>query len=84
MVLNSGVCWISLYIDMPDLSVVANTDLRVGLHNRALQVDGELIIPKAMIRPRISQDLHVSESEDVVIIAGDDDFSVRVLTPDHF
>ena len=58
-------------IDMPDLSVVANTDLRVGLHNRALQLDGELIIPKAMIRPRISQNLHVSESEDVVIIAGD-------------
>ncbi|MFT5502171.1 MAG: translocation and assembly module TamB [Woeseiaceae bacterium] len=58
-------------IEMPDLLVVANSDLQIGLSSGTLQLGGVVEIPKAMIRPGFNQDLRISESEDVVIVAGE-------------
>lgn len=58
-------------VNMSDLKIVANPDLRIGLRDRVLQLDGVLEIPEAMIMPGIMPELQISESEDVIIIAGE-------------
>jgi translocation and assembly module TamB len=60
-----------LLIDVPDLRAVANTDLQIAFDGQALNIDGELMIPSARIRPNNLGTSKVYESDDVVIVAGE-------------
>jgi len=62
-------------IDLPDLHVVADPELTVGLQNAGLTINGNILIPRARVTPQdLTSDGKVSESADVVIVAngGDD------------
>ena len=63
-------------INLPDISVVADPDLTVGLQNEGLTINGNILIPRARVTPAdLTAANKVSESEDVVIVAngGEDD-----------
>jgi translocation and assembly module TamB len=57
-------------IDLPDISVVANTDLSLGVTAEGLTINGNIIIPRARLAPvDLTSGDRISESEDVVIVA---------------
>jgi len=58
-------------VDVPDVRAVANVDLQVAFDGQALNIDGELMIPSARIRPSNIGASKIYESEDVVIVAGE-------------
>jgi translocation and assembly module TamB len=58
-------------IDVPDIRAVANADLRVNFDGQTLDMNGNIAIPYARVRPANIGSTRVSESEDVVIIAGE-------------
>lgn len=58
-------------IDVPDLRVTANPDLRVTWREGAVGIDGRVLIPSARLSPRFLPTATAAESEDVVIVAGD-------------
>ena len=58
-------------IDVPDIRAIANTDVGVVLDNNTLAIDGKVTIPEARIAPRSIGVSKISESEDVVIVAGE-------------
>ena len=58
-------------IDVPDVRAVANTDLRVNFDGQILDLNGNITIPHARVRPANIGSTRVFESEDVVIIAGE-------------
>ena len=57
-------------IDLPDVSAVADADLRLDYRDRRLDVNGTLDIPRARVRPVNLATSRVDESEDVVIVSG--------------
>lgn len=57
-------------IDLPDVSAVADTDLRVDYRGRRLDINGSLDVPRARVRPVDLAAERVDESEDVVIVSG--------------
>ena len=57
-------------IDVPDLKVVANPDVGLGFDGSNLQIDGRILIPSARVRPQNIGVSRVSESDDVVVVAG--------------
>jgi len=57
-------------IDVPDVFVVVNTDIDVSLEREALSIDGELLVPRARIKPNNLSASRVNESSDVVIVEG--------------
>ena len=57
-------------IDLPDVSAVADADLRLDYRDRRLDINGTLDIPRARVRPVNLATSRVDESEDVVIVSG--------------
>ena len=57
-------------IDVPDLRVVVNPDIDLGYDGKALNIDGTILVPSARVRPQNIGVSRVSESEDVVVVAG--------------
>jgi len=62
-------------VNVPDLQVRANPDLRLGWSPDGLQVDGQLTIPSARISPRNAPGGGATESPDVVIVRGEDPYA---------
>ncbi len=58
-------------IDLPDLQATANANLNVGFDEGVISLDGSVLIPHARISPRSLPATRYSESDDVVIVAGE-------------
>ena len=58
-------------VDVPDVRAIADTDLTVNFDGKTLEMNGNITIPYARIRPANITASRVFESEDVVIIAGE-------------
>jgi len=58
-------------VNVPDVKVTVNSDIELGLNRDTLSIDGDLLVPMARIRPTNLATAKVSESEDVVIVAGE-------------
>jgi translocation and assembly module TamB len=58
-------------VDVPDVQAIADTDLTVNFDGRTLEMNGDITIPRARIRPSNLTTPRVFESEDVVIVAGE-------------
>lgn len=58
-------------IDVPDVQARADLDLRIGYDYETLNLDGQVLIPHARVKPSNLNMAHDSESEDVVIVAGE-------------
>jgi translocation and assembly module TamB len=58
-------------IDVPDVTAVADTDLRVNFDGKTLVLNGDISFPRARIRPANIGATRVYESEDVIIVAGE-------------
>ncbi|MGH8195107.1 MAG: translocation/assembly module TamB domain-containing protein [Woeseiaceae bacterium] len=58
-------------IDLPDINVVADMDLDLDLRSDELEINGDILIPKARLSPANITSARVSESEDVVIVASE-------------
>jgi translocation and assembly module TamB len=56
-------------VDLPDINVVANPDLGIGIRNDRLTINGNVLIPRARLSPVDLTSTRISESEDVVIVA---------------
>jgi translocation and assembly module TamB len=64
-------------IDLPDVNVVADTDLAVGIRKEGLTINGNVLIPKARLTPTdLTSTTKISESDDVVIVANGEDEAV--------
>ena len=59
-------------IDVPDVRVVANPDLQVGLRAGTLLINGKIVVPQARLSPANLAAGGARESSDVVIVAGQD------------
>jgi translocation and assembly module TamB len=58
-------------INVDDVQAVADADVDIVVDNDVLSVNGQVSIPSARIRPRSIGVSRVSESDDVVIVAGE-------------
>jgi translocation and assembly module TamB len=58
-------------VNVPDVKVTVNSDIELGLNRDTLSINGDLLVPMARIRPTNLATAKVSESEDVVIVAGE-------------
>ena len=57
-------------VDMANMSVDADTDLVMGWRGGNTWINGEVTIPRARLSPATSITRRVSESQDVVVVAG--------------
>ncbi len=57
-------------IDVPDVRAVADTDIGINFNGKSLGIDGRIEIPRARITPANIGISRVSESDDVIIVAG--------------
>lgn len=66
-------------IDVPDLQAIANTDIQIDFDGESLHLEGSVFIPRASITPHNLVASRVSESSDVMIVAGalPDDETIR-------
>jgi translocation and assembly module TamB len=58
-------------IDLPDVNVIADMDIALGLHRDGLELNGDILIPRARLSFTNITAARVRESEDVVIIASE-------------
>jgi translocation and assembly module TamB len=58
-------------VNVPDVFVEADADIDIALDSEAITINGAVSVPNARIRPRNITGRKVSESEDVVIVAGE-------------
>lgn len=58
-------------IDVPDVSATADADLEIGFGDGVVSLNGNIVVPQARISPRSLPATRHSESEDVVIVAGE-------------
>ena len=57
-------------IDLPDINVVANPNLALGVQAGSLTINGNVVVPRARLAPvDLTSGDRISESEDVVIVA---------------
>ncbi|HET6629194.1 MAG TPA: translocation/assembly module TamB domain-containing protein [Woeseiaceae bacterium] len=56
-------------VDLPQVNVVANTELELGITPGELVLNGNILVPRARLSPRQIASGQVSESADVVIVA---------------
>lgn len=70
-------------ISVPDVQAVANIDLRVRFIDESLVLGGTIFFPEARIAPQNLTMSRVSESSDVVIIAGSLAHEEDVAEPDQ-
>jgi len=59
-------------VNVPDLIVTADTDLRLVWRQGAARLSGRIAVPTARLSPRYLPTSGASESPDVVIVAGED------------
>lgn len=57
-------------IDVPDLRAVVDTDLSIAYEPQKLTLNGKVLVSEARVRPNNLVNAAVTESEDVVIVAG--------------
>ena len=57
-------------IDVPDVKVRADADMRISYDYSKLNLDGRIVIPHARVEPQNLGVTREAESEDVVIVAG--------------
>jgi translocation and assembly module TamB len=57
-------------VDVPDLRVVANPELDFGLDDGTVTINGRIVLPRARLSPVNLTATAVRESEDVVVVAG--------------
>jgi translocation and assembly module TamB len=58
-------------IDLPDVNVIADMDIALGLHRDELELNGDILIPRARLSFTNITAARISESEDVVIVASE-------------
>ena len=58
-------------IDVPDLKAIASTDLDLGFDGKTLSINGRIDVPTALVKPTSLGTNQISESEDVIIVAGE-------------
>ena len=58
-------------IDVPDVNLFADADLRVSVGDRRIDLDGRVDVPRARIRPKNLGVDRISASDDVVIVGGE-------------
>lgn len=58
-------------VDLPDINVVADMDLGLGLYKDKLEINGDILIPRARLSPVNITSTRVSESDDLVIVASE-------------
>ncbi|MDT8321078.1 MAG: translocation/assembly module TamB domain-containing protein, partial [Xanthomonadales bacterium] len=58
-------------IDVPDLKMVTDPDMKLAWHQGLLEIDGRLAVPFARLSPKYLPVASVTESEDVVVVAGE-------------
>jgi len=58
-------------LDAPRLKVVAEPDIQLNWQDGIIEIDGSLLIPSAHIAPDVIPESMVSESLDLVIVAGE-------------
>lgn len=58
-------------VNVPDVFVEVDADVDVALDRETLDINGNLTVPNALIKPRNLTAGKVSESEDIVIVAGE-------------
>ncbi len=58
-------------IDVPDVMALADIDLNLGYDGQTLNLNGDITIPHARIRPANLGTTRVYESEDVIIVTGE-------------
>ena len=58
-------------VNVPDVFVEADADIDIALDSETITINGAVSVPNARIRPRDITGRKVSESEDVVIVAGE-------------
>lgn len=68
-------------IDVPDLNVLADPDLRLTWRQDQLTVNGRIAVPSARLSPRYLPTASAAESPDVVIVAGKDPLAVATDKP---
>ena len=59
-------------IDRPQLSLIAEPDVRLAVRENALNIDGRVVLPRVRLAPTEVPAARESESGDVVIVAGND------------
>ena len=57
--------------DSPELLLVAEPDIKLGWNDGAIEINGDILIPRARIAPKTIPSGTSSESEDLVIVAGE-------------
>jgi translocation and assembly module TamB len=58
-------------VNVPDLTATANADIRVGFDDGTIRLDGSVLVPQARLSPRSLPATRYTESEDVVVVAGE-------------
>ena len=59
------------FVNVPDVFVEADADVDIALDRDTLSVNGTVTVPNALIKPRNITISKISESEDVVVVAGE-------------
>jgi translocation and assembly module TamB len=67
----------------PELLLVAEPDIQLGWRDNSLEINGRILIPKARIAPKTIPVSSNSESEDLVIVAGEIPGSDKDNEPDQ-
>ncbi len=57
--------------DSPEFLLVIEPDITLGWHDNAIEINGQILIPKARIAPKTLPTGTHSESDDLVIVAGE-------------
>jgi translocation and assembly module TamB len=57
-------------VDVPDISLSANPDFEIAFSKDRIKIDGSLLIPKARVTPTNLAETRMTESDDIVIVAG--------------
>lgn len=68
-------------INVPDVQAVADADMRIGVRDNILRIDGWVTIPSARVSPESLPATRKSESDDVVIVAGEQPDTVEAAPP---
>jgi len=63
-------------VNVPDLNVTANPDVRLVWREGTVNIEGRIVIPAARLSPRYLPTSATTESADVVIVAGEDPLAV--------
>jgi len=57
-------------VDVPNIQLSVDPDFEITYSKNSLEINGSLLIPKARVTPSNLAETRISESEDIVIVAG--------------